>query len=203
MSKICINCGNKINLLQGDPISLIDNQVLCNQCAKPIKSDMNNLYYAATKEEYEELKNKIISKSKSHFNENITKYIVGTVLNLGSKLGWEDTNQQKINADIHSSNVNSPMTHQSATSNNIETTSGMFSNIGSKIKTLAQVMTWLGIIAFIIIGIGIMALDDEMIFIGLIVMVVGGILSWVSSFVLYGFGQLVENSDKMVQLLKK
>ena len=38
---------------------------------------------------------------------------------------------------------------------------------------------------------------------GFLVMIFGSLASWVSSFFIYGFGQLVENSDKTVALLKK
>ena len=75
----------------------------------------------------------------------------------------------------------------------------MFDNIGGKIKTLAKVGCWIGIIAFIITGIVLMAIDEDLILDGILTAVVGSLLSWVSSFVLYGFGQLVENSDTLVQ----
>lgn len=82
----------------------------------------------------------------------------------------------------------------------------MFNNIGKKIKTLAKVICWLGIIGSIITGIVLIAvgLDDLssryssdegviMIVAGLLTMVVGSIISWVGSFKLYGFGDVVDN----------
>lgn len=75
----------------------------------------------------------------------------------------------------------------------------MFDNIGGKIKTLAKVVCWIGIIACIITGIVLMATDEDLILVGILTVVVGSLLSWVSSFILYGFGQLVENSDTLVQ----
>ena len=71
----------------------------------------------------------------------------------------------------------------------------MFDNIGGKIKTLAKVVCWIGIIACIITGIVLMATDEELVLAGILTAAGGSLLSWVSSFVLYGFGQLVENSD--------
>ena len=38
-----------------------------------------------------------------------------------------------------------------------------------------------------------------MAFVGLIIIVVGSLLSWVGSFLLYGFGQLIENSDVLAE----
>ena len=89
----------------------------------------------------------------------------------------------------------------------------MFNNIGRKIKTLAKVLCWLGIIASVISGIAMVltgvafnsasvvrgysaTVDAEL---GGAAAVVGGIVmmvvSWIGSFCMYGFGQLVENSD--------
>lgn len=74
----------------------------------------------------------------------------------------------------------------------------MFNNIGSKIKTLAQVVCWLGIVICVIVGIVLMAQDEETVGIGLVVMIFGSLFSWIGSFMTYGFGQLVENSDILV-----
>lgn len=70
----------------------------------------------------------------------------------------------------------------------------MFDNVGSKIKGLASFFCWGGIIASIIGGIILIGLDEDLIFAGIAVIVIGSLLSWISSFVLYGFGELVENS---------
>ena len=74
----------------------------------------------------------------------------------------------------------------------------MFDNIGGKIKTLALVTTCIGILFSIIAGISLMVIDEEIAFVGLIIMVLGSLSSWISSFVLYGLGQLIENTDQLV-----
>ena len=74
----------------------------------------------------------------------------------------------------------------------------MFSNIGGKIKALAKVICWLGIIASIFVGL--LFLDKNPLG-GLLWMVLGSLSSWIGSFVLYGFGQLVENSDIHTEIL--
>ena len=79
----------------------------------------------------------------------------------------------------------------------------MFDNIGGKIKTLAQVVCWIGIIASIIIGFVMMAQDDDTIFTGILIMIFGSLGSWLGSFMTYGFGQLVENSDILVNQCNK
>ena len=87
----------------------------------------------------------------------------------------------------------------------------MFNNIGGQIKGLAKVICWLGIIASVIIGILLIMsatnrngyysyTDTNMVITGILVMIMGSILSWIGSFVLYGFGELVDNSSKLVEL---
>ena len=70
----------------------------------------------------------------------------------------------------------------------------MFDNVGSKIKALASFFCWGGIIASVIGGIIVITLDEDLVWTGLAVIIIGSLLSWVSSFVLYGFGELVVNS---------
>ncbi len=83
----------------------------------------------------------------------------------------------------------------------------MFSNIGGKIKKLASVTCWILIIASVIGGLAMIITGADMyggegfILGGVIILIVGPLVAWVSSFVLYGFGQLVQNSDKVVVLM--
>ena len=78
----------------------------------------------------------------------------------------------------------------------------MFNNIGSKLKTVAQVFAWLGIGASALIGIIVMA-AYEAIFLGLIIIAFGCLGSWLSSLAMYGFGHLIENTDKLVSQQKQ
>ena len=76
----------------------------------------------------------------------------------------------------------------------------MYSNIGEKIKLLAKIGFIVEAIAIVIAGIGILLTDDEVINIlaGVLVMAMGPFAAWASSWVLYGFGELIENSAKLV-----
>lgn len=79
----------------------------------------------------------------------------------------------------------------------------MYDNIGSKIKTLAQVVFVIMAIISIISGIVIILSDDGAILIGILSAAIGVLLSWVGTFFLYGFGQLIENTDILVREAKK
>ena len=77
---------------------------------------------------------------------------------------------------------------------------GLFSNIGGKIKGVAQVVCWGGIILSVLAGIILLAAGDEAVLLGLLTAVVGGVSSWVTSLFLYGFGELI---DKVTEISKK
>lgn len=69
----------------------------------------------------------------------------------------------------------------------------MFKNIGDKIKTLAEVICILGIIFSFVIGCILMAINLDFFLKGILIIVLGSLASWIGSFVLYGFGQLVDD----------
>ena len=86
----------------------------------------------------------------------------------------------------------------------------MFDNIGGKIKTVAKVICWLGIIASVIMGIimikqatGRYYNNDEMVIAGIATIIGGSLLSWIGSFFTYGFGQLIENSESIKNYLAR
>lgn len=85
-----------------------------------------------------------------------------------------------------------------------EASSVMYSNIGRKIKTLAKVFCWIGIISSVVSGIVVLAtMGDAGVLLGILTIVMGPLLFWIGSFILYGFGQLVENSDIRTELAVK
>ena len=76
----------------------------------------------------------------------------------------------------------------------------MYNNIAGKIKLLAKIGFIVETIAIVIAGIGILLTDDEVINIltGVLVMAMGPFAAGASSWVLYGFGELIENTAKLV-----
>ena len=79
----------------------------------------------------------------------------------------------------------------------------MFDNIGGKIKTLAKVICWISIIASVILAIIIFvsaedAYNEETNIMLGFVFLIGGILSsWLGSFFIYGFGELIEKATEI------
>ena len=74
----------------------------------------------------------------------------------------------------------------------------MFESIGKKIMSLAKIVAWIGIIASVVIGTVQISVDETYIFSGIIVILMGSLVSWLSSFLLYGFGKLIDNTDILV-----
>ncbi len=77
----------------------------------------------------------------------------------------------------------------------------MFNNIGEKIKSVAVVVTILGIATSLFLGIWMCAKSAWLM--GVCIIIVGSICSWLGSLTLYGFGQLISNSDIMVKMQDK
>lgn len=70
----------------------------------------------------------------------------------------------------------------------------MYDNIGGKIKGMAKAIFVIVSIAAVIAGFAIMTVDENFIVFGAITMIVIPFIAYVSSFLLYGFGELVEKT---------
>ena len=73
----------------------------------------------------------------------------------------------------------------------------LYENIGSKIKNWAKWIFIVEAIGAIITGVVLMATDEGLIVCGLLTLVCGPIIAWVGSWILYAFGQLVEDVHAM------
>lgn len=77
----------------------------------------------------------------------------------------------------------------------------MFDNIGGKIKTLAIVLCGVGIVASFIGGIVTSGMNQSPW--GMLVAVAGALASWILSFFIYGFGELIEKVTEIAENTKK
>ena len=77
----------------------------------------------------------------------------------------------------------------------------MFDNIGGKLKGLATVEVCLGILGSVISGIALMVSVNF--FVGLLTIVFGSVLAWVASWLIYGVGEAVENSEEILRKLRQ
>ena len=68
----------------------------------------------------------------------------------------------------------------------------MYNNIGGKIKGLAIATFIVAAIAAVITGIVLMCIDEDLILYGVLTLILGPVLAWISSWLLYGFGELID-----------
>ncbi len=79
----------------------------------------------------------------------------------------------------------------------------MFRNIGGKIKTLAALIAILGIAASVIVGIVLMISTKKLVGIGFLVMLLGALVSWISSWGLFALGENTENIAEIERLTER
>ena len=79
----------------------------------------------------------------------------------------------------------------------------MYTSIGGKIKTLAQIVCLLGIIVSVIYGICFYNTYYSVRSMGIVIIFGGSLLSWVSSFFAYGFGELIEKATVIAEAVSK
>lgn len=75
----------------------------------------------------------------------------------------------------------------------------VFSNIGKKIKLIAMVNLIIGILFSVIVGFG--NIFDELVAAGIFFMFFGLFLCWISSLLLYGFGELIDNVSMISKIM--
>jgi hypothetical protein len=78
----------------------------------------------------------------------------------------------------------------------------MWDDIGGKIKFLAKVIAWIGILSSIIVGIIFISEGIQLHYcIGIIV--IGSLISWISSWFMFGFGELIEKATDIENNTRK
>ena len=79
----------------------------------------------------------------------------------------------------------------------------MFDNIGEKIKGVAVAETVIGFAASLGGCIYLMSLGGLYILVGFCVLILGCLLSWIGSFLTYGIGHLISNTDRIIENQEK
>ena len=73
----------------------------------------------------------------------------------------------------------------------------MHEHIGRKIKSVAEWLNVLGVFVSVLLGVVIIGYNEDAFLLGLVVMGVGAVLSWLSTLLLCGFGQLIEDTQRI------
>lgn len=77
----------------------------------------------------------------------------------------------------------------------------MFDNIGNKIKSVASFICVVNIIVDCILGL--FLIFSGGVLLGLFLIVIGALISWVNSFLLYGFGELIATTQANNRILEQ
>lgn len=217
MANVCGLCGKNISFFDGRHYA--ENVVMCDQC----HTLYTEVFEAVGADERFQRKLrefvKEIERNGGHSEiENlikVVKHLEGLHSSELQEIAEVNNNSTDV-SDIIIENkagsaleylkkqvVSYPDTNNSNTSVTSSETTGMYGNIAAKIKFLAQAVAWIGIIGSIIGGVSVISIDEDLILTGFLIAVIGALISWVSSFVLYGYGQLIDNTDKLVELTRK
>lgn len=76
----------------------------------------------------------------------------------------------------------------------------LFENVGGKLKTLAIVATVIGMMGSVIAGFIFFTISPIT---GILIILGGCLCSWLGSLAMYGLGQAVENTDKILAIQRK
>ena len=68
----------------------------------------------------------------------------------------------------------------------------MFDNVGVKIKGLAKALFIIETVLAVIAGFGVMLVASKLFVVGLWILLFGPIAAWISSLLIYGFGELID-----------
>ena len=97
--------------------------------------------------------------------------------------------------------VNYAQTNINNTLNNEET--GMFANVGEKLKSWAKANFVLGVIFGIITAIATIIIDDDLFLAAIVAGVMEIAASWAFSLILYAFGEVVSNSKESKEIQQR
>lgn len=78
----------------------------------------------------------------------------------------------------------------------------MYKNVGKQIKTIASIICYSGVALSVIIGLVSLFQSDgdgPLAFVGLGIIVVGSLISWLGSIFTYGFGELIDTNCKIAR----
>lgn len=70
-------------------------------------------------------------------------------------------------------------------------------------KILAKIICWLGIAFSMLVAILVSIIGKKEAILSIFILIVGPLFSWTSSFVMYGFGELIDKSTEIAKNTRK
>lgn len=174
VKNICEKCREEIQDL--------DNMVACYKCGKNYHREC-----------WESVPNCVVCQG---FNKDYAKAKIGKAVETKNK-------EISVNSEKEPPTSNTIKTESQPSPLNLYNSSTFHYNIGGKLKSGATLITIFGIIIGIIVAVILTMIDDELLFAGFIIGVVIAILGWLSSVLLYAYGELVSSAEKTANVLIK
>ena len=206
MATLCKLCNEKIGFL--DAGYSVAGLTICENCyfayIKVLDSiyDVDNFVEALTKFQDTFSGHENLEKIVQHLNDlheaallNPEKERISESKNINEKV---EKSEETIVDDKDLLKATASINSEKVTSNSSERSS----NISKQIKALAIVVAVVGIVASLIGGFVLITTSKDLILAGYMLALFGPLISWVSFLVLFGFGHLIKNTDKLVELLK-
>jgi len=187
---LCNHCGNEIDLTTDYlKIGSDENTIcLCQKCSKGIKEQFSETIKLVGTTQFPRSYTQLIDHCKARGYDTQIIDAIKTHINRSTDLG---SNTESENPNTSSTTLKSRT---------------MFDNIDKKLMKYAKFFCYFGIIVFGYLGLACIVAaigSKEYTFIvyGIVFAPLCIFLSWISSLILYGFGKLIENSKKIVELL--
>lgn len=202
MAKICVNCGKRIGMLSNDPFES-NGIVLCYDCAKPIRDNLNNLYYLKSKENFFKLKKEILKNSTQLYSDEIVSSVdekINFIYNQVKEGLSDDITEEDFEFTIEEMGMQKSSCSDKIANQEKCSGDGLYENIGIKIKNLARWIFIIDAIGAVIAGIIMICsavdIDDIFFIAGMFTMICGPFVAWVSSWIIYAFGDLVHKTSE-------
>lgn len=201
----CSMCRKKVEKINDQ---LSNGKHICAECAQKVDEllESNDIEVVHNAIDY------IYACAKDNPDGELSDYLMEMLDNNSSAIeeleeSKKDTEKKKKqNAPVDSNNHENDFADRQII---INTESGMFGNIGGKIKIVAKVFCWIGIVAFLIVGLFFVIESQQdwfnkwMLGYGIAFIIAGPLISWLGSILMYGFGELIEKNVVQVQLLER
>ena len=202
----CSMCRKKVEKINDQ---LSNGRLICAECAQKVDEllESNDIETVHNAIDY------IYTCAKDNPDNELSDYLIEMLDNNSSAIeeleeSKKDTEKKKKqNAPVDFNNLEDYFGDRQIKVNTEY--GGMFGNVGGKIKTVAKVFCWIGIVTFVIIGLVFIIQSQQgwsngwMLGYGIVFIIAGPLISWLGSILTYGFGELIEKNVVQAQLLER
>lgn len=209
--KICSMCRKAFELRDGENLNYIQNKLICADCMQKIET----LLTSGDADKVQEATNYIRSCRQQATDPQMVAYLKellddDTAVVVEPKAKEQPKKELKVKKQPMKTEA-APV-QPSPEKNNVKEQpaqpkgNGLFGNVGSKIKSVAEIFCVLGIVVSVIAAIVLFASNSyrfPTIALGVICLIAGPLVSWLGSLGMYALGELVDNTRRNNELMEE